>query len=394
MICFTCPQCGKGFQVEDKVGGRKAKCPKCATIITVPLADVTQTSPPASAPTVPATTPVKDTFDDVYGLASEPSRPPVNPSGDHPWNATAGQSPLGSMSMPNHKTPLRDKSRNRGLSLASLAIGGVLLVVAAVGITLWATGSLPNASLPETNSSSTSSIKTTTVKTASAASSLSPVSTPSTPSTVTVKPKYVVKGEIFVTTKGGDVKKAAGLNVSFTPITAEMRQSISKLLAEADQIEAESKSHFEATFQKYPDERVENMVTSGWSSRQKVIDKARDKEFDEYNKTTYWPRIKPLNKAGKRLLTKDAYQTVTSSDGTFSVELPAGEFLLITEQFEIMEQKLVWCKVINASENSRSIVINQKFAVFGRDVSMSHYRFLDVSVHDILLAAAKGLGLR
>ena len=49
MICFACPQCHKGFQVEDKLAGRTTKCPKCNAPITIPV--------PVGAVSSPTTTP-------------------------------------------------------------------------------------------------------------------------------------------------------------------------------------------------------------------------------------------------------------------------------------------------------------------------------------------------
>lgn len=36
MIRFTCPECGKGFQVKDGLAGRKTKCPNCKGPISIP----------------------------------------------------------------------------------------------------------------------------------------------------------------------------------------------------------------------------------------------------------------------------------------------------------------------------------------------------------------------
>lgn len=119
MIRFACPQCGKGLQVEDKAGGKRTKCPKCTAAITIPLTEAIQTSTPAP--------------------------PPANPSEDDLWNTIVGPSSRGSTSVRNRKTPLRGRARNQGPSLAVLGIGGILLVGVAVGVTLWATGTLPKA---------------------------------------------------------------------------------------------------------------------------------------------------------------------------------------------------------------------------------------------------------
>ena len=38
-IIVTCPGCHKSFSVKDEFGGRKGPCPKCKTIITIPMPD-------------------------------------------------------------------------------------------------------------------------------------------------------------------------------------------------------------------------------------------------------------------------------------------------------------------------------------------------------------------
>ncbi|MBE6427914.1 MAG: hypothetical protein E7028_04900 [Planctomycetaceae bacterium] len=42
-IIVTCPGCHKSFSVRDEFGGRKGPCPKCKTVITIPMPDKTVT---------------------------------------------------------------------------------------------------------------------------------------------------------------------------------------------------------------------------------------------------------------------------------------------------------------------------------------------------------------
>jgi biopolymer transport protein ExbD len=39
MLDFNCPFCGKALTADDKLGGKKAKCPGCQKVITIPKAD-------------------------------------------------------------------------------------------------------------------------------------------------------------------------------------------------------------------------------------------------------------------------------------------------------------------------------------------------------------------
>ena len=57
MIRFACPQCQKGFEVEDKFAGSKTKCPNCHGPILIPPLPVAAALP--SAPPI----------EDVFGMA-------------------------------------------------------------------------------------------------------------------------------------------------------------------------------------------------------------------------------------------------------------------------------------------------------------------------------------
>jgi predicted Zn finger-like uncharacterized protein len=97
MIRFACPQCQNRFQVEEDAAGKKTKCPKCGSSITVPQPD----SASAQASTVRR-------LRVAVPLAAEP--------------------------MPSASPP------SRLPSIVALGIGGLLLVVTAVAVTLWASG--------------------------------------------------------------------------------------------------------------------------------------------------------------------------------------------------------------------------------------------------------------
>jgi len=55
MIRFACPQCHKGFQVEDKLAGRKTKCPNCHAQISVAIAVASHSSAPPTTKAAPQT---------------------------------------------------------------------------------------------------------------------------------------------------------------------------------------------------------------------------------------------------------------------------------------------------------------------------------------------------
>lgn len=51
MIDFTCPECGFSFAVSDTLAGRRAKCKKCGTPLTIPA--LAESAAVISAPTGP-----------------------------------------------------------------------------------------------------------------------------------------------------------------------------------------------------------------------------------------------------------------------------------------------------------------------------------------------------
>jgi hypothetical protein len=72
MIKFKCPQCAKEISAGDEYAGRKAKCPKCQTVLAIP--GVKPAPPPA--PVVPA---VEDDLEEAVEEAP-PARRPAPPA--------------------------------------------------------------------------------------------------------------------------------------------------------------------------------------------------------------------------------------------------------------------------------------------------------------------------
>jgi hypothetical protein len=40
MIAFFCAGCGKSFQIDDRLAGRRSRCKQCGTVATIPVVDV------------------------------------------------------------------------------------------------------------------------------------------------------------------------------------------------------------------------------------------------------------------------------------------------------------------------------------------------------------------
>lgn len=120
-IELTCSGCGQTLRVGDEHAGKKARCPQCGAIVSVPAAE---TPPSGSLGPSP--------FDDSGG-ADEP----VNPFSDFPEpSANPYQSPTTPVDI---KTPYHYKPHRGGLIL-TLGILGIFCC-GPLGIVAWVMGS-------------------------------------------------------------------------------------------------------------------------------------------------------------------------------------------------------------------------------------------------------------
>ncbi len=71
-VAFACPGCSTPFRVTEDMAGKRAKCPKCLMVFTLPGSEAlggTQTRGPAETPEAPA-----DSFKDSERYSPEPRR--------------------------------------------------------------------------------------------------------------------------------------------------------------------------------------------------------------------------------------------------------------------------------------------------------------------------------
>lgn len=94
-IEFQCPSCTKVFRVEDKFGGKTAKCPGCESQIQIPAATAAD---PLAAPQAQASTTTNPKEVPPFMSSNQPHRPStapdINPFAASP-TSTAATSPLG-----------------------------------------------------------------------------------------------------------------------------------------------------------------------------------------------------------------------------------------------------------------------------------------------------------
>lgn len=140
MIKVTC-QCGSAFSAKDSLGGKKVKCPKCGTILSIPAPQLEEVDPLAGSPAsdslgAPNSDPlgIGSAGDDVFGNVA------ALPAASSPLQTM----PAPTMSMPPAQVPQDSHSRVKHTSSISgwdVATGIVcmihgLLVVGFLGTSL------------------------------------------------------------------------------------------------------------------------------------------------------------------------------------------------------------------------------------------------------------------
>ncbi len=261
MINFGCPSCGKNFQVVDEYSGRRTKCPECGQMLQVPgIHRPAAANPPQIAPPpLPSRVSSSAEF-------SEPS-PQRNAA---PIGETAPT------------IPTETRAVSRAKLFISLGAGAVVLVLGTIAVTLWASGIFSKA---PSGQQAGSQLLNSDQRAARRGSTEAAVA---------------VSGELFVTTTGGDVKKAAGLKLHMTPITRELRESIETTGSREREINAESAAAYNALNDKY----MKGIDTSTDEGYAKYFERRRamNKELDEYHAKQYEPQITPLRVGAERAL--------------------------------------------------------------------------------------------
>lgn len=126
MIGFACLQCHKRFQVEDKLGGRKTKCPNCNAPISIPVAVASHSSAQATTKAVPNRSP------------QSPANPTQAPSTVGAVRGAVGYGvPSSSAKPPSHIATAEDEPS--GLSVATKVVAGVggVVCMITIGFLVW-----------------------------------------------------------------------------------------------------------------------------------------------------------------------------------------------------------------------------------------------------------------
>ncbi len=141
MIRFACPQCHKPLQVDDNAAGKRLKCPQCSGVLVVPANRLGSTA------AMPKATPLGKTVPPANAATAAAKPAPKQPAAVSP--SALFDLPLDPFALPLDPLPPIVPRRRRSL-LLPLVVGSVVLVAAAVGLTLMVTGhgSQPTTDVP------------------------------------------------------------------------------------------------------------------------------------------------------------------------------------------------------------------------------------------------------
>ncbi len=195
--------------------------------------------------------------------------------------------------------------------------------------------------------------------------------------------KCVVSGELFATTQGGDVKKAAGLGVSFTPVTVEFRMKLAEIHKRWHDHTNERDTALQAWELKnpQPDARDFNLRSQELFAKTDEWSKSREVALEKF-----MPRQYAISKEAKDfLLMLTQHTTTTNSDGKFRIEVEPGNYIMLSAPVSIGLDKLVWCKALKAENAELALSLNQESAVLGLRIGDKAFEPNHTDIMDLIL---------
>ncbi len=174
-----------------------------------------------------------------------------------------------------------------------------------------------------------------------------------------------VSGELFATTKGGDVKKGAGVKVYLIPITSAERELIADASGRFNALETASKLFSQGLDRKYP-----GRDSVGLRQKEGEAQRASyNAELSEYLSKHQSHRASNVE-SGLAVLLARGHVATANSDGRFEFQVPPGEYLLLTAQKAFAMEKLVWFHRVDVRDQDVSLSLDQESAVFGHSLAI------------------------
>lgn len=208
------------------------------------------------------------------------------------------------------------------------------------------------------------------------------------PTVPAIAAKVKVSGEIYATTKGGDIKKGAGLGVYLIPVTPTARELIADAIGQFDAIGEFKKGYELQQRDRFPLKFDNEALFSSLREERKAQENAYDRELAELlgdHSNEYL-----IARAAEESLHKSGILANTNSDGRFEIDVPVGEYLLVTDERKVGQEALVWVKAFSVSGAEVRISLDQKSAVFGGGTLGTYV--LSVSSRNVLEAMLRQSG--
>jgi hypothetical protein len=179
--------------------------------------------------------------------------------------------------------------------------------------------------------------------------------------------RVALAGELYVTIRDNEVKKAPGLTVLLIPVTADLRELMKPIQARLTQIDSDHKTFEKSLRKKYP---APFATTDSFSPHETIAqDDLYRKELAEYERSHADLGLERETSEILQHFKKTAAEIKTDSEGKFRAEVKAGNYLLFSEGFHVSNDTGMWCKAIDASSPNLHLSLDTKSMVYGADLS-------------------------
>lgn len=169
--------------------------------------------------------------------------------------------------------------------------------------------------------------------------------------------RVTVTGELFFSTKGGDVKIGAGQKVYLRKLSSKTRRDLVTTMNKVNALEAEHKKIRAIAQKKHP-----------YPNFNDPDPEVNQKEFDKYYQVLVrdFPRLKTvtaeqqkLEKEAHAILVSECQEVRADSGGEFKVAVPAGTYILWTDVRAYGDEKFFWCTLFEATGTENKLLLSE-----------------------------------
>ena len=147
-----------------------------------------------------------------------------------------------------------------------------------------------------------------------------------------------VNGEVFVTTKSEDVKRLAGLDIYVLPCRKQFRE----LLREWQQAYEPHRKKLQQWLDANPEPQVTATIDEDYERTEQMLAHNRWKSSVRYRRLDWNEDLQSDDRYAEAALAlytfvNDCPQTKTGSSGSFSEQLPAGQYFLLSKPRDVLD---------------------------------------------------------